>query len=226
LPPENLVNFNYWLGVRVSIEQVIGWMLGTFMLNAAWILALWWGTRRLRTFRRRFRFLGIALAILVTAGLWIASGWALQVLDILHHLILPFTTLTLLTFGETMLLMRATMIEILGDDHVVTARAKGVIESDVRDRHVARLALLPVLTRFTMQMPLVIIGSFVIERIFFWRGMGQALFEAADSYDLPVLMGILSVVGVTMLLAHLSLDVLMAWLDPRLRDAGVHVHRV
>ncbi len=221
LPAENLVNFNVWLGSLVPVERVVGWLLWSFLLNLAWVLAVWWATRRTRHYRRWIRLTATTLAIILTAGLWVRSGWSHLALDILDHLVLPLSTLVLLTFGETMLLMRATMIEVLGDDHVRTARAKGVVESGVRDRHVARLALLPVLARFIMQLPLVLIGSFVIERVFFWRGVGQALFEAADYYDLPVLMGILSIVGVTMLLAHLVLDILTVWLDPRLRTGGM-----
>jgi peptide/nickel transport system permease protein len=132
-------------------------------------------------------------------------------------MVLPLLTLLLLSFGETMLLMRTTMIDVLGNDHVLTARAKGVPDSDVRDKHVARLALLPVLTHFIIHLPYVIIGSFVVEKIFSWRGLGQALFDAADFYDLPVLMGILSVSGIFILSAHLVLDIMNAWLDPRVR---------
>jgi len=221
-PPENLINANRWFGVPVSVNSVVERMLVTVMIDAGLFAGLFWLTRRAAA-PRRMRWLGSFALAMLTAGVWLASGRAIQALDILHHLALPLGTLILLSFGETMLLMRVAMIEFLGDDHVLMARAKGLPDSAVRDRHVARLALLPVLARLTLQLPLVLIGSFVIERLFLWRGVGQALFTAADYQDIPVLMGILSVVGIIMLLAHLLLDVLNAWLDPRLRDATFRV---
>ena len=218
LPAENLVNFNYWLGARVTPDAVVRWMLLTVIVDGALLTSLLWLAGRGTRSRRLTRLLGGAAIVGLTFGAWLASGWAVYALDILRHLALPLTTLTLLSFGETMLLMRTAMIEYLGDDHVLMARAKGLTDAAVRDRHVARLALLPVLARLILQLPFVLLGSFVIERFFFWRGMGQALFTASDFQDLPVLMGILSIVGMVMLLAHLGLDILHAWLDPRVRD--------
>jgi peptide/nickel transport system permease protein len=117
-----------------------------------------------------------------------------------------------------MLVMRTTMLEAMAADHVSTARAKGLRDSEVRDRHVARVAALPVLTRFVVHLPLVIIGSFVLERFYYWDGMGQVLMQAATDNDLQVLMGVLSVVAVGILLGHVIIDVLNKWLDPRQRE--------
>jgi peptide/nickel transport system permease protein len=78
--------------------------------------------------------------------------------------------------------------------------------------------MLPVLTRFIVYLPFVIVGAFVIEQYFGWDGMGQRLVQAANQSDLPVLMGILSVVGIVILVSHVILDVITARLDPRLRD--------
>jgi len=129
-------------------------------------------------------------------------------------------TLILLSFGETMLIMRTTMQETKEADHIPLARATGLKDSEIRDRHVARVAMLPVLTRFVVYIPFVIIGAFAIEQYFGWDGMGQRLVQAANDNDLPVLMGILSIVGIGILLAHVILDLITARLDPRLRDLG------
>jgi peptide/nickel transport system permease protein len=217
LPPENMLSAHVWAGVGLYSEQVIWPMLLTFLLDFLAIQLVWKITQRSprRTWLRLFASLAI---VLLTAGLWTSSGRAVFAVDILKHLALPLTTLILLSFGETMLLMRASMLSVLGEDHVLAARAKGLEDGRVRDGHVARLAMLPVLARFIVQLPLVIIGSFVLERIFFWQGAGELLFQAVDYYDLPVILGILSLVGVLMLLAHVFLDVLGALLDPRLRD--------
>lgn len=218
LPPESLINPNIWRGVPESSDTVIRWILLTTLILGALLAVLFRLSRGARA-ERRIRWAGGVSCVGLVAGVWLASGRMPQMLDILHHLTLPLVTLVLLSFGETMLLVRVTMVELLGEDYVLAARAKGLADSVVRDRHVARLALPPVLARLTLQLPIVLIGSFVIERLFYWRGMGQALFTAADFQDIPVLMGVLSVAGIFMLLAHLMLDVISAWLDPRVRDA-------
>ena len=218
LPPENLINPNIWRGVPETTDTVVQWILLTTLILGALLAVLFRLSRGARA-ERRIRWVGGVSCVGLVAGVWLASGRTPQMLDILHHLTLPLVTLVLLSFGETMLLMRVTMVELLGEDYVLAAHAKGLADSVVRDRHVARLALPPVLARLTLQLPIVLIGSFVIERLFYWRGMGQALFTAADLQDIPVLMGILSVAGIFMLLAHLMLDIISAWLDPRVRDA-------
>jgi peptide/nickel transport system permease protein len=218
LPVENLINANRWRGASVLPNTVVTWIILSAMLNGIPLLGWWWLTRRRSRFHRWTRPVGGAVLLSFTLGLWLLSGWAALALDILHHLALPLITLILLSFGEAMLLMRTSMIEYLGEDHVLTAHAKGLPEAEIRDRHVARLALLPVLARIVLQLPFVLIGGFVIERVFYWQGVGQIMFEAADNQNLPVLMGVLSLVGVGLLIAHCLLDILNAWLDPRLRD--------
>lgn len=217
MPPENIISARVWAGSDMAIESVAGWMLVTFFAVLIAICSVWQATRRVGP-RQPFRALAVAFVIGAALLGWSVSGWGRYALDMLYHLLLPLVTLVLLSFGETMLLMRTTMLDVLLDDHVAVARAKGLTDAAVRDRHVARLAILPVLARFIVQLPLVIIGSFALERIFFWGGMGEVLFRAVDLYDVPVIMGVLSIVGVTMLMAHLALDILTAWLDPRLRD--------
>ena len=111
------------------------------------------------------------------------------------------------------------MLETIGDDHVVAARAKGLPDKVVRDRHVARIAMLPVLTRILLSLPFVLVGSLVIERVFFWRAMGQVVFNAIEFQDLPLIVGVLTMIGLISLIAHIVLDVLYVALDPRLRYA-------
>jgi len=218
LPVENLISANRWRGAGVLPNTIVTWIILSAILNGIPLIGWWWLTRRRSRSQFWTRPVGGAVLLGVTAGLWALSGWAALALDILHHLALPLITLVLLSFGEAMLLMRTSMIEYLGEDHVLTAHAKGLPEAQVRDRHVARLALLPVLARIVLQLPFVLIGGFVIERVFYWQGVGQTLFEATDHQDLPVLMGVLSLVGLGLLLAHCLLDILNAWLDPRVRD--------
>lgn len=138
-------------------------------------------------------------------------------LDILEHSILPMTTLVLLTFGGTMLMTRATMIDTLQDDHLVVAKAKGLPDRRVRIHHVVRLALIPVVTRFVLELPVVIISGFAVENVFQWGGLGEKLFKSANESDYLLLMGVLTVLAVSIMFAHLFVDFITPVLDPRLR---------
>jgi peptide/nickel transport system permease protein len=216
-PAENIINVNTWLAYNVPAEQVIRALLFTFLAVGTSVCAM----GLLKTKSSQLRRVGIGMIAVVPVVIWASTGWLPLGVDILWHLALPLATLTLLSFGETMLLMRSTMVDVLGEDHVLTARAKGIPDAWLRDRHIARLALLPVVSRFAVQLPLVLVGSFVLERIFAWRGVGMVLFQAIDYYDYPVILGILSVLGIGLLLAHIVVDVVMAWMDPRLREGSL-----
>jgi peptide/nickel transport system permease protein len=161
------------------------------------------------------------LALAAAVGwLWHRSGYAHLAVDILRHLGLPLTTIVLLSFGETMMLMRTSMLETMREEFVLTAQAIGFPDKVIRDKYVARNAILPVLTRLALNLPFVLVGSLVIERVFLWSAMGQVVFGAVEFYDVPLLLGILSVVGLLTLAAHVVLDVVYVYLDPRLRYAA------
>jgi peptide/nickel transport system permease protein len=217
-PPEKIIDPMKWYDQDLTLNQVIMKLLLTMAAIGLIYLLITRLTRNLTRYRSQLRALGWLVIIIIAVVVWIISGIGPLAVDILYHLVLPLATLVLLSFGETMLVMRTTMLEAMAADHVSTARAKGLRDSEVRDRHVARVAALPVLTRFVVHLPLVIIGSFVLERFYYWDGMGQVLMQAATDNDLQVLMGVLSVVAVGILLGHVIIDVLNKWLDPRQRE--------
>ena len=132
-------------------------------------------------------------------------------------MILPVATLTLISFAGTMLLTRNSMLETVREDYVTAARAKGLPEGQVRDRHAARNALLPVVTSLVYSLLFAIDGSVIVESVFSWPGIGLTLLEAVRSEDLPLVMGAIVFIGLLSLIAHLVVDVLYAWLDPRIR---------
>jgi len=216
-PPEKIIDPMKWFDQDFTLNQVIVKLLLTMTAVGLTYLFITWLTRNLSRYRSQLRVFGGLVVVILAVVLWSTSGIGPLAVDILYHLVLPLATLILLSFGETMLVMRTTMIEAMAAGHVPTARAKGLRDSEVRDRHVARVAILPVLTRFVVHLPLVIIGSFVLERFYYWDGMGQILMQAAIDNDLLVLMGVLSVVAVGILLGHVIIDILNIWLDPRLR---------
>ncbi len=139
--------------------------------------------------------------------------------DIAHHTMLPVITLGLVAFGATMLLTRAAMLETLGEDYILTARAKGLPDTVIRDRHAARNALLPVTTSLVLALAFVIGGGIVTETIFSWPGMGLIFLQAINVSDIPLAVGALSITGVLALFGHLVADILYAVLDPRIRVA-------
>lgn len=219
---QRLVDHNVWFMAPVSVDWLLFRLVITAALAFGAIFLLWHLTGRAGSRARRWqwRVAGLSIAGLVAWWAWSRSGLGHLAVDVLRHLTLPLVTVVLLSFGETMLLMRMAMLETMGEEYVLTARAIGYPETVVRDRHVARNAILPVLTRLALSLPFVLVGSLVVERVFVWSAMGQVVFNAVEFYDVPVLLGVLSVVGVLTLIAHIVLDVLYVYLDPRLRYEG------
>jgi peptide/nickel transport system permease protein len=159
-------------------------------------------------------------ALLVFAGLvayWYFNPAREYVWDIVWHTILPVVTLGLVTFGAVMLITRTSMLETLGEDYIMTARAKGLPKRVIRDRHAARNALLPVVTSFVLAMGTVIGGAIITEQIFSWPGMGSLFLQGIVVSDIPLVAGALAITGVLTLFAHLVVDILYTILDPRIR---------
>ena len=139
--------------------------------------------------------------------------------EVLHHLVLPATTLGLFYMTLYTRLMRASMLEVLRQDYITVARSKGLSESAVYGRHAVRNALLPVVTVGGMQMAQLLGGSVVVETVFAWPGLGRVLFDAVLQRDAPVLLGGLLMTGAMVLLANLVTDAVYRLVDPRIRTA-------
>jgi len=118
-----------------------------------------------------------------------------------------------------MLLTRNSMLETLREDYIMTARAKGLPEKVVRDKHAARNAMLPVITAFVFSLAATLDGGVITETVFSWPGMGLTLLTAATTEDIPMAIGALVFTGGLALTAHLVADILYAYLDPRIRYA-------
>ena len=159
----------------------------------------------------------MALVVGTAVIAWGLSGMGRLAWDIVEHMALPVATLTLVSFGGTMLLTRTSMLEALRADHVLMARAKGLPEGRIRDRHVARNALLPIITSLLFSLAFAIDGGIVVEAVFSWPGMGETLVTAAVKEDRPLAVGAFVFTGIFVLVAHLVADVLYVYLDPRIR---------
>ena len=207
-----------WRGVEVSANYVFSRMLITAAAYTAFAFLV------LLAFKRsgRLRMGRLAVPVILAGALVVPLVWAFSgigglALDILKHMVLPIATLTLISFAGTMLLTRNSMLETLREDYVMAARAKGLPEKLVRDRHAARNALLPVVTSLVYSLIFAIDGSVIIEGVFSWPGTGMTLLQAVRSEDLPLVMGAMVFIGLFALLAHVIVDVLYVYLDPRIR---------
>ncbi|MCS7240189.1 MAG: ABC transporter permease [Candidatus Bipolaricaulota bacterium] len=171
------------------------------------------GHPRPRNWARR----SLILLLLACAALgWYRSGIGTYAWDIVWHMFLPVLAVTLISFGGTMLLMRDSMLEVIREDYITTAKAKGLPDKVVRDKHAARTALLPTITNFTIGLGFIVSGGIVTETMFSWKGMGLTYLEAVLQQDFPLAMGCLIFTGILVLLLHLVVDVLYAFLDPRI----------
>jgi peptide/nickel transport system permease protein len=171
-------------------------------------------------------FLGLAaiyifslkLNLLPTSGMFTA-GAPRSVGDDLHHLILPAVILGLNLAGPFVRYARSSLLEVIRQDYLTTARSKGLHGRLVIVRHALPNALLPLITIVGIQIPALFAGAVVIEQIFSWPGMGQLALAAITQRDYPVLMGFTMIIAVLVLLSNLVADIAYAVVDPRIRLA-------
>lgn len=140
-------------------------------------------------------------------------------LDVLHHLILPAATLGVLQLALVARLTRQALLEVLSQDYVRTARAKGVGPGAVLYRHALRNALLPVVTVVGGHVGTLVTGAVLTEIVFAWPGLGRLLFDATLSRDYPLLMAIFLLLSLSVILANLLTDLTYLLIDPRVRYA-------
>lgn len=138
-------------------------------------------------------------------------------LDILHHIALPATILALVSIAGDSRFMRAQMLEVLSQDYVRTARAKGLSNRSVIFKHALRNALLPEITNIGLAVPTLLAGAIVTEQIFSWPGMGQLYIAAAQNYDYPVIVAYVMMLAALLLLFNIITDLAYAVVDPRIR---------
>ncbi len=154
---------------------------------------------------------------------WLPSGGMLtpgedfSVGDLLRHLVLPSSLLAIAQAALIMRYMRASLLEVLNQDYVRTARAKGVTEFWVIVKHALRNALLPVVTVIGSTIGLAIGGAIFVESVFNWPGMGLLLVDAVTSRDYPVIMGATLVIGACVIVVNLLTDIAYAVIDPRIK---------
>jgi ABC-type dipeptide/oligopeptide/nickel transport system permease component len=221
----------------VALGTVISIILGVVAgVAAAWRRGTWfdrgtlWGS--LGFYSMPPQWLGLLMVLFVAGWLGLptsgikdptlgilgnASGWEVFV-DRLDHMILPALTIGLVLFGEYTLIVRSAMLETLGEDYVLTARAKGLSNWATVWRHGLRNAMLPVITLVALSLGFIIGGFITIEYVFSYPGVGLAIVEAIDQRDYPVLQGAFLLLTLSVILFNLIADLLYFKLDPRVTE--------
>ncbi len=229
-----------WRQTDISANSVFLRLLLTLLVSGIALLAWLLFLRRLDPVtRKKINWIGPLLIVASGAVYWFgmtgtqacsinvewafidwaipAQGASCYMVNMLYHLTLPIFVVTLISFAGTMLLTRNSMLETLREDYILTARAKGLPEKVIRDKHAARNAMLPVVTALVFSLAFALDGGVITETIFSWPGMGLTLVTAAQVEDIPMVVGALVFTGSLVLMAHLVADILYAYLDPRIR---------
>ena len=138
--------------------------------------------------------------------------------DILRHLILPTLTFTIVYLGEYMLIMRSSILEVLGEDYILTAKAKGFSHWQVLRKHALKNAMLPIVTLVALNLGFTVSGAIYIETVFSYDGLGKLFQTALEKQDFPLLQGAFLLLAVSVIVANLLADLLYTYLDPRVRE--------
>jgi ABC-type dipeptide/oligopeptide/nickel transport system permease component len=170
-------------------------------------------------------WLGLMLVILF-AGILPTGGMSNEFLlnpsftthvkDLGKHIALPALTLGLVLYGEYTLIVRSAMLETLGEDYILTARAKGLRSAAILRRHALRNALLPISTLIALSLGYIVAGAILVETVFSWPGIGRAVYDAVLQRDYPMLQGAFLVLTVSVVFFNLVADLLYFRLDPRI----------
>jgi peptide/nickel transport system permease protein len=217
------------VGVSAVLSAVIGILIG---IAAAWRRNSKTDYASTTVTMTLYSMPDFWLGMLLLSGLAVGLGWfpvggivdptasetgVAKLLDQAHHMALPALTLTLAYLGEYALVMRSSLVDTMREDYLVLARAKGLRDVLVRNRHAVPNALLPVVTLIAINFGFVLSGAIAVETIFSWPGLGLATFEALQGPDLPMLQGLFLVFSAAVIFFNLVADLLYVWLDPRVR---------
>ena len=145
-----------------------------------------------------------------------SGGGIADVLDVLHHLVLPTFTLGLVYLAQYSRLSRAAMLDVLGADFIRTARAKGLADRVVLYKHALRNALLPVVTVLGLQFGNVMAGAILVETVFNWPGLGRLAFESVLRRDYPTILGVLLFASIVVVVMNQVTDMVYRLIDPRI----------
>ena len=184
------------------ITGLVAWGLPTFLLG---IILLFWGSNH-----------GFPVGGRSTPGIS-SYPFPTQLSDISLHMILPTLTYTIVFMGEYMLIMRSSLLDVLAEDYILTAKAKGLSTFQILKDHALKNGMLPLVTIIAINLGFTVGGVIEIERVFSWPGLGLALYEAVSRRDFPVLQGGFLLITVSVVIANFIADLAYSFLDPRVQ---------
>ncbi len=211
-----IIVVSLFIGVYSAIKQyslfdhiITALAFVTYSMPIFWIALM-----LMYIFAVNFRAWG--LPYLPTVGMYEPAAGK-TVAQVAWHMVLPVASISLISIASYSRYIRSNMLEVINSDYIRTARAKGLSERRILFVHALKNAALPLVTIIGMDLPLLLGGAVVTERIFAWPGMGRLFLDHLTRMDYPVLMGLLMLISVAVVVFQLLTDIVYTWLDPRIR---------
>ena len=218
------------MGISVVLSTIVSFVVGVYFAYKRGTKVDTWGTNICMFIRSTPHFWLGMLLLLAFAYYWpifplfgaltpgVQHENSFEFLkDLLFHYTLPLTTLLLRQIGMYVLYMRNSTVEVLGEDYMVTAKAKGVPKMSIMFRHAARNAMLPMVTVTAMRFGFMVNGAILTETVFSLPGTGRLIYQSIMNDDFFLLQGAFFIISITVLVANLVADLICAWLDPRIK---------
>jgi len=220
----------FLLSISIIISTIVSFVVGVYFAWKRGTKVDLWGTNVCMFIRSTPHFwLGMILLIVfayyypifplfgaLTPGITYSNTFE-YIGDLLYHAALPLTTLIIREIGMYVLYMRNSTVEVLGEDYMVTAKAKGVSARSIMFKHAARNAMLPMVTVTALRFGFMVNGAILTETVFSYPGTGRLIYQAIINDDFFLLQGAFFIIAVAVLLANLIADLICAWLDPRIK---------
>ena len=220
----------FLMGISVTLSTIVSFVIGVYFAYKRGTKIDTWGTNICMFVRSTPHFWLGMLLLLAFAYYWpifplfgaLTPGvqhenWFEFLKDLLFHYTLPLTTLLVRQIGMYVLYMRNSTVEVLGEDYMVTAKAKGVPKMSIMFKHAARNAMLPMVTVTAMRFGFMVNGAILTETVFSLPGTGRLIYQSIMNDDFFLLQGAFFIISITVLVANLVADLLCAWLDPRIK---------
>jgi peptide/nickel transport system permease protein len=218
------------MGISVVLSTIVSFVVGVYFAYKRGTKVDTWGTNICMFIRSTPHFWLGMLLLLAFAYYWpifplfgaltpgVQHENSFEFLkDLLFHYTLPLTTLLLRQIGMYVLYMRNSTVEVLGEDYMVTAKAKGVPKMSIMFGHAARNAMLPMVTVTAMRFGFMVNGAILTETVFSLPGTGRLIYQSIMNDDFFLLQGAFFIISITVLVANLVADLICAWLDPRIK---------
>jgi peptide/nickel transport system permease protein len=211
-----IIIFSLFIGVYSALKQYSFWdnLITTVSFVGYSMPVFWLALMMIYIFAVSFKRMG--LPYLPTVGMFDPQVGK-TTMELIRHMVLPVATLAIISVAGYSRYVRSSMLEVLNQDYIRTARAKGLDYWAVVSRHALKNASLPFVTLIGLDLPFLLAGAVVTERIFAWPGMGRLFLDHVARADFPVLMGILMLISVAVVIFQLITDIVYSFLDPRIR---------